>query len=247
MEEIARTFAGRANGELRREDFTPERIAAYAQAAAQAGLNHAFLSQEEREANRARFLAPHPPDTDLWLFGYGSLMWNPAIETAEQCPARIEGYSRAFSLTLVFGRATFARPGLMLTLADGGDCAGVAWRIAADKAAGETQILWMREMLSGAYRPVWLALHFPDGRTERGFTFAAQNGHPRIETGLDADAAARRIAAAEGERGTNRDYLFACKRALDERGLRDPYIDDLCARVRALLSVPPQSPGRTAT
>jgi cation transport protein ChaC len=194
------------------------------------------LSQEEREASRASFLSAHPEGKDLWLFGYGSLMWNPAIDAAEASPARIEGFKRTFSLTLAFGRATPDRPGLMLVVVEGGQCAGVAWRIPAAKVASETHVLWMREMLSGAYRPVWLDLNFPDGRTARGFTFAAQPGHPRLEPALDFETTAQRIAAAEGERGTNRDYLFQCADALARHGLADDLIARLDARVRAILA-----------
>ena len=236
LDEIQRRFAERPNGDLRREDFTPERIAAYAQLVEKAGLGYTFLSQEEREKNRAAFLSAHPPDTDLWLFGYGSLMWNPAVETAESAPARIEGFQRSFSLTLAFGRATPDRPGLMLVVIEGGACAGVAWRIPAAKADSETQVLWMREMLSGAYRPVWLDLTFDDGRRARGFTFAAQPGHPRLEPTLDLETTAQRIARAQGERGTNRDYLFQCADALARYGLKDDLIARLDARVRAILA-----------
>jgi glutathione-specific gamma-glutamylcyclotransferase len=236
LDDIRQRFAERPNGELKREDFTPERIAAYAQLVEKAGLGYTFLSQEEREANRTAFLAEHPPGADLWLFGYGSLMWNPAIETAEAARARIDGFQRSFSLTLAFGRATPDRPGLMLVVVEGGSCAGVAWRIQADKIASETHVLWMREMLSGAYRPVWLDLDFGGGARARGFTFAAQPGHPRLEPGLDFEVTARRIAAAEGERGTNRDYLFQCAQALAHHGLADDLIARLDARVRAILA-----------
>ena len=236
LDDIRQRFAERPSGELKREDFTPERIEAYAKLVSIAGLGYTFLSQEEREANRARFLAAHPPGTDLWLFGYGSLMWNPAIETAEARTARIEGFQRSFSLTLAFGRATPDKPGLMLVVVEGGSCAGVAWRIPADKVASETQVLWMREMLSGAYRPVWLDLDFGEGTVARGFTFAAQPDHPRLEPGLDLETTAQRIAGATGERGTNRDYLFQCAHALAQNGIADDLIARLDARVRAILA-----------
>lgn len=242
FDDVQRQFADRPNGELRREDFTPERIAAYAQLVEKSGLGYTFLSQDEREANRTEFLASHPPGTDLWLFGYGSLMWNPAIETAEARPARIAGFQRSFALTLAFGRATPQRPGLMLVVVEGGTCAGVAWRIPAALVQSETHVLWMREMLSGAYRPVWLDLAFGDGTVARGFTFAAQPGHPRLESGLDFETTAQRIARAEGERGTNRDYLFQCAESLARHGLVDDTIAQLDARVRAILAGPPAIP-----
>jgi cation transport protein ChaC len=237
LEEISKQFSARPQGELKREDFTPDRIAAYAARAAQAGLGYSFLSEAEREASRAAFLAAHPPGTDLWVFGYGSLMWNPAIETVEALPARIDGFRRSFSLTLALGRGTPERPGLMLVLLEGGAaCHGVAHRIAAPKVDSETRILWLREMLSGAYRPVWADIAFAGGGSGRCLTFVANAGHPRLETGLDFETSAQRIAAAEGERGANRDYLFQCAAALAQHGLHDDLIARLDARVRAILA-----------
>lgn len=236
LKQIKEAFAQRPGGDLRREDFTPERIEVYRALVAAHGGGETFLSQEEREANRAAFLAQHPPHADLWVFGYGSLMWNPAIETAEAATARICGFHRSFSLTLQFGRATPDRPGLMLVLRDGGNCEGVAHRIAADKVDSETRVLWMREMLSGAYLPQWLELDFGSRPTAKGFTFVANATHPRVEPQLSLEATAARIAVAEGDRGTNRDYLFNCAAALAARGLNDPYISALDARVRSFLS-----------
>lgn len=218
---------------LARKDFTPERVAAYAQLAAQFG-DAKFLSEEEREASRAKVMADYVPGTDLWVFGYGSLMWNPAIHVDESLPGRVEGFHRSFCMRLMFGRGMPDNPGLMLCLVPGGECWGIAHRVAPNHVDSESRILWMREMLSGAYVPTWVDIDLGAKRV-RGVTFVMNTSHPRYLPGLDLGEKARRIAKAEGHLGTNRDYLFRTASALAEAGVSDAYIDDIHARVRALI------------
>ena len=225
-----------ADGQLARQDFTIERVRAYTQLQAQMG-DGTFMTEEAREASRQEILSAHVPGADLWVFGYGSLMWNPAIHVAESLPARLIGFSRRFAMRLMFGRAMPDKPGLMLCLVPGGDCHGIAHRIAADNVESETGILWMREMLSGAYTPTWVDLDLGASHV-RGVTFVMNQQHPRYLPGLEAEEKARRIAQAEGHLGSNRDYLFRTAAALAESGLKDDYIDDVAARVRALLGEP---------
>jgi cation transport protein ChaC len=220
------------DGQLSRQDFTPERVAAYAQLANQFG-DAKFLTEEEREASRAKIMAEHAPGTELWVFGYGSLMWNPAIHVDESLPGTIKGFERSFCMRLMFGRGMPDNPGLMLCLVPGGSCAGIAHRIAPGHVESESRILWMREMLSGAYIPTWVDIDLGT-RHVRGVTFVINQSHPRYLPGLAPDEKAARIAKAEGHLGTNRDYLFRTVAALEGAGLKDRYIEDIHARVRAL-------------
>jgi len=221
---------------LARKDFTPERIAYFAQMAEKFG-EAKFLSEEEREASRHAIMASYTPGDELWIFGYGSLMWNPAVHVSESLPARIEGFSRNFCMRLMFGRGMPDNPGLMLCLVAGGSCAGIAHRLAPEHVESETKILWMREMLSGAYVPTWVELDL-GARRVRGVTFVINAAHPRYMPGLSLEEKAARIAKAEGHLGTNRDYLFRTVAALTTAGVADPYLDDLHRRVRALVPVP---------
>jgi glutathione-specific gamma-glutamylcyclotransferase len=221
------------DGQLARADFTPERVAAYAHLAKQFG-DAKLLSEEEREASRAKIMAEHPPGGELWIFGYGSLMWNPAVHVDQSLPATIEGFRRSFCMRLMFGRAMPDNPGLMLCLIPGGTCAGIAHRIAPENVESESRILWMREMLSGAYIPMWVDIDL-GARRVRGITFAMNTAHPRYQPDLPHDAQAERIAKAEGHLGTSRDYLFRTVAALEGAGLKDYYLDDIHARVRALI------------
>lgn len=229
-----------ANGQLAREDFTIERVRAYQAVVAQFGDGH-VMSEEAREQSRLDILRAHEEDSDFWVFGYGSLMWNPAINVAESRPALVQGFSRRFAMRLVFGRAMPDRPGLMMCLVRGGECHGVAHRIAAASVDSETRILWMREMLSGAYTPTWIELDFGNDDRTRGVTFVINEAHPRYLPGLDPADKAARIASAEGPLGSNRDYLFRTAEALAANRLKDPYIDDMMARVRALVATDGQA------
>ncbi|HAH10780.1 MAG TPA: hypothetical protein DCL54_10775 [Alphaproteobacteria bacterium] len=239
LSNLQKDIASRSGGDLRREDFTPERIDAYRAFMAAQGHTVSFLSPEEREASRQAFLTDHVPGEDLWLFGYGSLMWNPAVETLGAERASIDGFSRAFALTLAFGRGTPDRPGLMLVLLEGQGCTGLAHRIPADKVDSETQVLWLREMLSGAYRPVWQEMRFADRRSQRGLVFVANAGHPRVEANLPFETIAQRVALAEGALGTNRDYLYKCEAIMAEHNIADPMITQLARRVREICAGEP--------
>src|SRR4029078_4061468 len=104
----------------------------------------------------------------------------------------------------------------------------------------ETKILWMREMLTGAYIPMWVDLDL-GARQVRGVTFVINTAHPRYQPGLAIEEKAKRIAKAEGHLGTNRDYLFRTVAALTGAGVTDPYLDDLPLRA------PRSRPGRRAS
>lgn len=226
------------NGDILRENFTRARIEALHAELARAG-DASLLSHEEREANRRAFLdsgngAGWDGVSDIWVFGYGSLMWNPAIHVAETIPAKVYGLHRAFCLRLVLGRGSPARPGLMLALDRGGSCRGMAHRIRAAQVESETEILWMREMLGGAYRPQWIRLHGPDGPLAApAFTFVVNRDSARYAGKLPEDEVVRRIARAEGQLGTNRAYLYRTVERLDALGVGDGPMHRLCARVRA--------------
>lgn len=222
-----------ADGLLRREDFTPERIEWYRRELMQRGAQ-VFLSPEEREQSRKEALAKHRAIDDLWVFGYGSLMWNPAIHVAESRVGRADRLVRRFSLSLSAGRGTTERPGLMLAVDEGdGHCWGVVHRIDAAHVESETSILWMREMLSGAYTPHWVDVACGDNCV-RAITFVINRAHPRFEGNLDKAVIAQRIAFAEGFLGTNRDYLYRTMAELTRLGLDDPYIFDIFQLVKAI-------------
>jgi cation transport protein ChaC len=166
-----------------------------------------------------------------WVFGYGSLMWNPAIHVAETRSGVVHGYHRWFSLTMMMGRGTPECPGLMLVLDRGGSCRGLVHRIAAETVDSELRILWMREMLGGSYTPRWVTARTETGPV-RAITFVANPFHPRYCGKLPHDAVVERIALASGNLGTNRYYLFKLVEHLDMLGIADGPMHELARRVR---------------
>jgi cation transport protein ChaC len=225
------------DGLLRREHFNAERIRAYAEFAAKAG-GIQLMSEEAREASRKAVEAAVPPGTDVWVFGYGSLMWNPAIHVAESRKAGIHGYERKFCLTLALGRGSPEKPGLMLGLDSGGECVGVAHRIAAKDVSSELTVLWYREMLSGAYTPCWLEAAIDGIGPAKVLTFVINRDNRRYESNISEETIAQRIAVAEGLLGTNRDYLYRTVRHLRELGIADGPMHRIERRVRALANEP---------
>ncbi|MCP4327692.1 MAG: hypothetical protein GY791_04550 [Alphaproteobacteria bacterium] len=114
------------------------------------------LTQAERDTTRLPFVEQADPHDGIWVFAYGSLIWNPEIRHDRAEPARIYGYHCACCLRTIYSRGTPKRPGLALGLDRGGSCRGIALRIAPADVATETDVLWRREMYSGVYRPVWV-------------------------------------------------------------------------------------------
>src|SRR3546814_9302515 len=112
---------------------------------------------------RSRFPPTGRPEGSVWLFGYGSLIWNPAFDYAEKRPATVHGLHRRFCLQTHLGRGSRERPGLVLALDRGGSCRGVVLRIAPENVESELDIVWRREMISHSYRPTWVTAQTSDG------------------------------------------------------------------------------------
>jgi cation transport protein ChaC len=179
-----------------------------------------FRSEAEMAALLAKTIAEHPPEQDLYIFGYGSLLWNPAFHFVSQMPATVHGWHRRFCLKMMVGRGTRELPGLMLALDHGGACKGVAFRIAAAQAADELGILWPREMYGGAYNARWVRLKTEDGE-KRALTFVINRKHPRYVREICVPETARMIATAGGDLGSCREYLENTVQHLAELGIRD--------------------------
>lgn len=192
-----------------------------------------FMPDAERRAHVPQTLARAPQPRRIWVFGYGSLMWNPAFHYVERRTARIDGFHRQFCLWSRGGRGTPERPGLMLSLESGGSCTGVAYRIAPEAAITELDVLWRREMASRSYRAVWVNLHMRQ-EMEPGIAFAVNRAHERYVPRLDAEAIARYLATGRGTNGDCCDYLFDTVDHLRELGIRDRRLEALAQRVREL-------------
>lgn len=191
-----------------------------------------FMTDEERTRQIGEMLARTPKPDRVWVFGFGSLIWNPAFHFVERRKALVHGFHRQFCLWAKAGRGSPERPGLMLAIERGGSCHGVAYRIDPRHVETELDVVWRREMLTGAYRPVWVAARTPEG-IEHAIAFAANRTHERYVRGLDADETARLLATGSGPLGTCCDYLFDTVSHLRELGIRDRRLEALEHRVRA--------------
>lgn len=190
-------------------------------------------SPEQRAASLAATLACRPDNEPVWIFGYGSLMWNPALEYVECAPGTLVGWHRAFCLRLTAGRGTACQPGRMLALKEGGRTTGVAYRLPEAQLEAELTLLWKREMITGCYLPSWCRLELDDGRAINALVFIMDPRHPLYEPDTRARTIAPLIATASGPLGTNAQYLFSLEQELKKLGMQDSCLDELVGEVRA--------------
>jgi glutathione-specific gamma-glutamylcyclotransferase len=175
-------------------------------------------------------------DTTLWVFGYGSLIWEPDFAFQERLTARLTGWHRSFCMYSVHYRGTPTEPGLVLALdaKPGAVCDGVAFGVAAGDADAVLGTVRARELISAAYLEQGVTVVLSDGRRVDAVTFVINRDHPQYAGDLPPDAQARIIAASQGVRGPNADYLWNTASHLAELGFADADLDWLAARVRVL-------------
>jgi cation transport protein ChaC len=217
--------------------LTPEMFAMWEQRARAAGWPAGWrLPDEVIEASRLAVLGDHKRGSDLWIYSYGSLMWDPGFHFAEVRLADVEGYARRFTLKINLGRGSQDYPALMLSLEpQQGCCRGLAFRIAADFVHTETAILWRREMLRGGYAPAVVPMLTPQGPIE-ALAFVSNPSHPSYVGELPIAETAAMIASGKGILGTNREYLVQLAMQLEVLGIQDPYVEELHAQIEAAAS-----------
>jgi cation transport protein ChaC len=178
-----------------------------------------LLSDEDIDASCRDTLAGAPPG-DVWVFGYGSLIWNPTIHFTEKRVGHVTGYHRRFCLWTHLGRGNPECPGLLLGLEHGGSCSGLAFRIPTDQAEHECRIIWHREMISGSYVPRWVDVR-TDAGPVRAIAFIINREHVRYAGRLSDEKVADAIFSAEGSLGNCADYLINTADHLEKLGILD--------------------------
>lgn len=171
----------------------------------------------------------------LWVFGYGSLLWNPGFTPAESVTAQLSGYHRSFCMLSVTHRGSFDEPGLVLALDATPDaiCTGVAFLV---KEAEETRVLAElreRELITSAYLETSVPLALSDGRTVEALAYVIDQNH-RQYCQFDLEKQAQMIARSTGGRGPNDEYLFNTAEHLAKMQIKDADMEWLVERVRAL-------------
>ncbi len=172
---------------------------------------------------------------DLWVFGYGSLMWRPGFEYEEMRRATLVGYRRCFCVYSTHHRGSAERPGLVLGLDRGGTCHGLAFRVARERRHATLAYLSAREQVNGVYRDtlVPVALEGEPRREVLALAYIVERRHPSYAGRLELGMQARLIRAASGISGPNLDYLINTLAHLDGLGIREPELRRILSRIGA--------------
>lgn len=202
------------------------------QAVRESGYGHLLLSDEEVARTLSQTMARHRKGDPVWIFGYGSLIWNPLMEFAERQSARIHGYHRGFYLWSRVNRGSPEVPGLVLGLDRGGSCQGVAYRLHDERLDAELHLLWRREMVMGTYQPRWVRTVIGD-RSVRAIAFIVDRNKPGYTGRLDDRLIVSIAIKATGHYGSCADYLTQTARSLEAAGIADPRMSRLATMVAA--------------
>ena len=185
--------------------------------------NVPLVPEDEFHASRDRILGDWDPARDLWIFGYGSLIWNPLFHHIERRLASIHGFHRCFCLRSRIGRGSLDKPGLVLGLDFGGCCNGVAFRIAAHDVRHELTLIWRREMVLGSYAPRWVTVRGSNQKL-RAIAFVVNHNHPHYAGKLPPDTIIKTLATAHGRFGSGADYLYQTVDCLANNGIHDAHL-----------------------
>ena len=168
---------------------------------------------------------------DLWVFGYGSLMWRPDFDYLERRSARIHGWRRSLCILSHVYRGTPERPGLVLGLDRGGSCRGVAFRVAARRREETIAYLRGRELVTGVYLERRVIARMADGREATALAYVADRRHPQYAGPLEPERLLSIVAQGVGQSGANIDYVLNTQAHLRELGIRDPALEWLAAQL----------------
>ncbi|MBV6623688.1 MAG: gamma-glutamylcyclotransferase [Rivularia sp. (in: Bacteria)] len=196
----------------------------------QSGLGMQLLSESQLQESIRLTLNSHKSSSDVWLFAYGSLIWNPIFKYTERRVGTIYGWHRRFCLRAPVGRGTPENPGLVLGLDCGGSCRGVVYRIAEKDVRSELSLLWRREMVIGSYIPKWVKV--VDGTDEvMAIAFIINRHHPDYAGKITFEKTVNIIATAAGELGSSAEYLIQTVEGLKTVGIEDKQLLQLRSSV----------------
>jgi cation transport protein ChaC len=187
--------------------------------------------EERLRASREQALQHWCDAEDVWVFGYGSLIWKPEFDFVERRPATLPGHHRALCLWSRINRGTPELPGLVFGLEAGGECHGMAFRLAACSVAPIFETLWRREMSTGAYHPSWIDCQTTDG-TVKALAFVIDQAGPAYVSEPHEDALIEIVLRASGIYGSCLDYVTQTADALEAVGIRDARLTALVARLK---------------
>jgi len=196
------------------------------------------ISEQARRDCRDRIVAEIPANGEIWVFGFGSLMWNPCFSHTASHPATLSGYQRKFHIWTAKARGTPEKPGLGLCLepVPDGECRGVAYRLDPATLEQDLNALWYREMTTGIYNPIWHSLRLETGAEIEAVTFVVNPNNRQYAGPIPIAQMAAIIARARGEYGSCRDYLAHTIDGMAALGVSDVELDDLLELVDEILA-----------
>jgi glutathione-specific gamma-glutamylcyclotransferase len=173
---------------------------------------------------------------DLWVFAYGSLMWRPGFDILERRNARLVGAHRALCVYSFVHRGTPERPGLVLGLDRGGNCRGIAYRVAAAKRTATVEYLRAREQVTLVYREAWRRVWLDDDpqRSAHALCYMVDRGHRQYAGRLSLAEQLHYVRHGHGRSGACRDYVLAAVKELDALGCRDAELHTLAERLKGI-------------
>lgn len=179
---------------------------------------------------------PQLPEGDLWVFGYGSLMWRPDFDFLEQQDATIYGYHRSLCVSSWLHRGTREKPGLVLGLDKGGCCAGKLFRVCASRKQDVAQYLYARELPTLVYMAKIVKVRIKNCRNKQSqtinaLTFIVDKSHPQYSSGKSAEQLAKIVSTTSGVSGHSKDYLFSTIKSLKISGISDKKLDEIASFV----------------
>ena len=185
-------------------------------------------------------LADQHDGEDLWVFGYGSLMWRPGFDFVERVPARLIGLHRALCVYSFVHRGTPTRPGLVLGLDRGGMCRGIAFRVAAGGRGETIAYLRAREQVTTVYLETWrrIALEEHARRQVRALCFVVDRSHVQYAGRLTLAESVHHVRQGHGSSGANRDYVLETVQALEALGYRETELHLIAERLGSGVSHP---------
>ena len=187
-------------------------------------------TEQDRQTSLELALKNWQPEKDLWIFGYGSLIWRPEFECIEQRPATLTGYHRALCLWSRINRGTPEVPGLVFGLERGGSCQGMVFKVASRQVPETFEAVWKREMSTGAYLPSWLGCHTSLGEVPALSFVIDQNGPAYVQEPPEDDLVDI-ILRAHGTYGSCLDYVAQTAIALKAAGICDEHLTRLADRL----------------
>jgi glutathione-specific gamma-glutamylcyclotransferase len=190
---------------------------------------HVLIAVHGMSAQNPSRPRPKPPADDLWVFGYGSLMWRPGFEFVEQVPARLIGEHRALCVFSFDHRGTPEKPGLVLGLDRGGACRGIAFRVATKQRKATVDYLRSREQTTNVYREVTRSVWLENEARQRvsALAYVVDRGHIQYAGRLSLADQLRYVRQGHGRSGNNRDYVLSTVKSIQAQGFRDPQLHQL--------------------